>query len=451
MHPAIRAVVLAIIVVLLSGTTQSAETVPLSAERFVAAWADAWSRAEPHDAARFYAPDVAVSYAQPDLELTNPAGFSDTTTHGEGRAWLASWMAEHSDPHTRLVTGVFVAGDSIATTLRIDDLGTGVLVLLDVDDEGRVSRQTTLRWRDARKPSGVPDPRLAGVDDAVAERVAEWADGQARLAEFRAGDLDGSAVFVVPGLPTEMVAFVVEVPALACRSAVVAAVGEAGLLDERRFADSSAPCPADSASGSPAQLRIPAPLEEQVTGWVTHPNGSLIPMFNSTAELENLASWGLSRFAAAGLEPPAVDSFTFAPVEQCSTLSGIVVEGPGRSHDLVLCTDAFAACRPDRTSCTGFDVSARFGLLHELAHAWLADGLDAPRTEQFLSHRGLQVWRDAAAPWHERGVEHAAEIVAWGLMDEDVPLVRLGDPPCSDLAAGYALVTGTNPQRTCSP
>jgi hypothetical protein len=419
--------------------------------RYVAAWADAWSRADPHDAARFYAPDVEVSYAQPDLELTNPAGFSDTTTHGKGRAWLASWMAEHSAPNNRFVTGVFVAGDSIVTTLRIDDLRTAVLVLLDLDDQGRISRQTTLRWRDARKPAGSPDPRLARIDAVIAERLAEWADGSARLADYQAGDLDGSAVFVVPGLPTEMVAFVVEVPALACRTAVLATVDEAGLRGERRFADPSAPCPADSALGSPGQLSIPPPLEEQVTGWVAHPDGSLIPLFNSTAELENLAAWGLSRFVDAGLEPPAVDSFTFAPVEQCSTLSGIVVEGPGRSRDVVLCTDAFAACRPDRASCTTFDVSARFGLLHELAHAWLADSLDSHGTEQFLALRGLDVWRDAATPWHERGAEHAAEIVAWGLMDERVTLVRLGDPPCSDLAAGYTLLTGASPQRTCNP
>jgi hypothetical protein len=231
----------------------------------------------------------------------------------------------------------------------------------------------------------------------------------------------------------------------------VTEIGEAGDVTERRFADSRARCAEESELGSPPGLHIPPPVDDQVTGWVPHPDGGRIPLFNSTAELEALATWGLTRFVDAGLEPPRIDSFAFAPVRQCATLSGVVVEGPDRSADVVLCTDAFAACVPDRESCTAFDVSARFGLLHELAHAWLSGSITPATTDRFLAARNLAVWRDGATPWHERGVEHAAEILAWGLMDERIPLVRLGDPPCPDLVSGYALLTGAPPLRTCDP
>jgi len=446
---------LAVLVALLAGSPGREVPPAVSAEEYVAEWADAWSRGDPYDVARFYSPDVLVRYAQPDLELTNPASFSDTTTDGEGRAWLASWFADHTHPHAREVFGVFVDSASLVTVLTVDDLDAAVLMMLDIDDSGMITRQSTLRWRDAQKPSGLPDPRLAWLDDLVAEHLREWDDGAvAAVSELTTGDLTGPALFVVPGTDTAIAAFVTDVvDSKGCHSrmAVVLTLDSAGGVAERRFSAPDAVCGTGRRPSGPIAdgLPVPAPVDEQVTGVVSHPDGSRIPLFNSSEELERLAAWGLERFVEAGLDPPVAESFTFAPVAQCASLAGVVVEAPASHPDLILCTDAYAACVPDRASCTSFDVSARFGLLHELAHIWLVEHVDDAGRRAFLTQRGLDVWRDAATPWHRRGVEHAAEILAWGLMDEEVELIRLGSPPCHDLTAGYALITGKAAPRAC--
>ncbi len=52
-------------------------------------------------------------------------------------------------------------------------------------------------------------------------------------------------------------------------------------------------------------------------------------------------------------------------------------------------------------------------------------------------------------PWHRRGVEHAAETIAWGLMDLALPLTRLGGPGCAQAARGFAALTGADPLVGC--
>lgn len=88
-------------------------------------------------------------------------------------------------------------------------------------------------------------------------------------------------------------------------------------------------------------------------------------------------------------------------------------------------------------------------MLHELGHAWLLQNLEAVDEEAFLELRGLESWADGSIAWHERGVEQAAEILAWVLMDEDVELLRIGEPSCEEAAAAFRLLTGVAPLRAC--
>jgi hypothetical protein len=90
-------------------------------------------------------------------------------------------------------------------------------------------------------------------------------------------------------------------------------------------------------------------------------------------------------------------------------------------------------------------VVARLNLLHELAHVWLTTELDEEVRQDFLSFRDLDFWWGHGLPWVETGVEHAAEIIAWGLMDEGVPLTRLPDRSCETLIEGFWLLTGEQP------
>ena len=84
----------------------------------------------------------------------------------------------------------------------------------------------------------------------------------------------------------------------------------------------------------------------------------------------------------------------------------------------------------------------RVAILHELGHAWLTASVSTQLQTAFLALRGLETWNDRNQPWHLRGAEHAADIIAWALMDRDIWMYRIRpNDPCS-LLAGFELLTG---------
>ena len=84
-------------------------------------------------------------------------------------------------------------------------------------------------------------------------------------------------------------------------------------------------------------------------------------------------------------------------------------------------------------------------MLHEIAHAWLDTHVDVIDIERFLDHVGVDVWRDPTLPWDENGLEHAADTIAWGLMDRDIEMLRVGQPSADQLAEGFRMLTGIDP------
>ena len=102
-------------------------------------------------------------------------------------------------------------------------------------------------------------------------------------------------------------------------------------------------------------------------------------------------------------------------------------------------------------TCDTFRPDARLGMLHEMGHVWEFQNLDDGARQAFLAHRDLDVWSDGNPDWagaSEEGIEHAAEILAWGLMDEALPLIRIPDATPDELAAGFRLLTGLEPLVT---
>jgi hypothetical protein len=69
------------------------------------------------------------------------------------------------------------------------------------------------------------------------------------------------------------------------------------------------------------------------------------------------------------------------------------------------------------------------------------ENLDEHARNEFLDLRGLEVWQNGKAPWADQGQEHAAEIIAWGLMDEEISMTSIGEPESSDLAAAFEFLT----------
>ncbi|HSJ70526.1 MAG TPA: hypothetical protein VLA29_02645 [Acidimicrobiia bacterium] len=139
--------------------------------------------------------------------------------------------------------------------------------------------------------------------------------------------------------------------------------------------------------------------------------------------------WALDRFDAAGLELPTMVVEFAADRKSCGGNTAVAIHG-GSEPTIIVCAD------PDSP-----EVVIRRTLLHEMAHIWANAALDESTRRAFLDLRGLEAWAENPA-WDGRGSEHAAEIVTWALMDEDLLMATIPDNDPADLDAGYALLTG---------
>lgn len=159
----------------------------------------------------------------------------------------------------------------------------------------------------------------------------------------------------------------------------------------------------------------------------------------STAQRQ-LLSWAEDRFGRAGLEFPEVDIRFHPDLVACDGHVGFF-DGATKSLNL---------CRIDKKS-----------ILHELAHAWAHSNLTDRQRSEFTALRGLEAWNDHNLEWSERATEHAAETIAWALMDRNrlVPwvtkvdgidhqtwrLTTIADSQPDQLEVGYEFLTGKRP------
>lgn len=193
-------------------------------------------------------------------------------------------------------------------------------------------------------------------------------------------------------------------------------------------------------------LELPGPSDEVVTGTITTPTGRIISVHNGTPRLEEAVADGLRRFADIGLPEPQFDTLTFEPTRKCESRTGRVIETDG-FRELYLCMYERDLC-PRAGSCDEIARTARLAVLHELGHAWMIDEVDEAIETRVLESSGLPTWSDSDVPWNQRGVEYAAEVLAWGLFDEDVSMVRIGSPSCAELTAAFTVLTSAVPLRT---
>lgn len=159
-----------------------------------------------------------------------------------------------------------------------------------------------------------------------------------------------------------------------------------------------------------------------------------------TPAQEQLVDFGRSRFALAGIDLPDIDIEFPTDRRGCDGWGGVYVP-----DDLTV-----RICRPSKST-----------MVHELAHAWAETALDAADRQAFLELRGLDRWI-GGADWEQRGAEQAAEILTWGLMDEDITvrwletaadgstsytwrLFKVADSEPEQLVAAYEQLTGSLP------
>jgi len=178
-----------------------------------------------------------------------------------------------------------------------------------------------------------------------------------------------------------------------------------------------------------------------------------VAVYNGTPSLNEALAWGFGRFETALLDVPTIGSVTFTVhSKMCEDIRGLY-RPTNRGIELELCIDERTACWEDPDAdpdiCAGHCPAHLPGvlaiILHEIAHAWLDTSIDGIDTERFLDHVELEEWRNRDLPWDQNGLEHAADTIAWGLMDRDIEMLRIGQPTPEALTVGFRILTGIDP------
>jgi hypothetical protein len=154
--------------------------------------------------------------------------------------------------------------------------------------------------------------------------------------------------------------------------------------------------------------------------------GSGIGVFGADGEHLELVRWAVGRFERAGMRPPAVDVHFHPDTSGC--YGHIASKLDGRVDICVVIVSEIA----------------RDALIHEMGHVWIDRNVSTSARERFLAMRGLTAWDELDVPWDDRGYEHAAEIIAWGLGHRYLaPSIPDRDP--ARLAPAFELLTGVAP------
>jgi hypothetical protein len=195
----------------------------------------------------------------------------------------------------------------------------------------------------------------------------------------------------------------------------------------------------DLSSGWWTELEAPDPFAAIVTAQLETRGGNVIQIANGTWLQTHVAQWALDRLAAAGLDLPPT-TIVFPPARRCLHM--------GPSYAVLDPADPLITlCLEDDIvdgSSLRLETDTQRTVLHEVGHVWLAHHVDEALEQEFLDMRALDSWADADLEALEQGIEQAADIFAWGLMDEPLELHFSHGGP-EDLATAFSLLTGVEP------
>lgn len=143
-------------------------------------------------------------------------------------------------------------------------------------------------------------------------------------------------------------------------------------------------------------------------------------------------------FAESGLGIPLFRIEFHDRAEPCNGYGGIHNK-LSDSHSLLHVCVSYA--RPNLRA-----AARERAVMHEVAHAWLAQNLTDQQQEDFVALRRLETWRDrSAATWDRLGCEHAAEILLWGITDGEYRIdfkIQWAARTNPDLAGLYQILVG---------
>jgi hypothetical protein len=223
------------------------------------------------------------------------------------------------------------------------------------------------------------------------------------------------------------------------------------IVDETRYAHVPSVRRCDGSAGDGWWTGFEADSTDEFALETLEIGGRSIDVVNADGRQTELIRWLFGRYASGALAQPDVAAVWFPPSVDCELSEGIAKSADARfdqGHTVTLCfdSDELSSGWPDRQ----WSPHVAHQGLHELAHVWMYDHLDARDQRAFLERVGLASWRDASVFWPERGVEVAAETIAWGLAEPgDAEYLIEPRPDCAELTARYVMLTGREPLTTC--
>ncbi|MDJ0925660.1 MAG: hypothetical protein QNJ77_13985 [Acidimicrobiia bacterium] len=162
------------------------------------------------------------------------------------------------------------------------------------------------------------------------------------------------------------------------------------------------------------------------------PNVALHTMTNLTVGQEEMVNHSLTLFDDAGLRLPGIDFVGHTDNTACNGKDGIAIRHPQRT-EVRLCSEET-------------NLWQKRILIHEMAHAWDHHTLHQDERDELMATRStIDGWRDGE--WHERGAEHTAEIITWGIIDQPLNITTIEENSCQELRAGYLTLTGSHPTQ----
>lgn len=145
--------------------------------------------------------------------------------------------------------------------------------------------------------------------------------------------------------------------------------------------------------------------------------------------------WARDRYREARLPLPPIRVSFHSNSDPCEGTQGGYLIEDGVSRVLV-CISESGSLR---------ELELIRTLLHEFAHAWDVLFLTEDVREEFIELHGLEAWSHEV-PYEERGSEHAAETITWGLMDEPLLFGSLDEAMSWHVQhEGYRALTGVEP------
>ncbi len=145
---------------------------------------------------------------------------------------------------------------------------------------------------------------------------------------------------------------------------------------------------------------------------------------NGTDWQRDLTLWAVDRFTEAGFALPNVN-VSFTTRDDCGGYIGLATTGINPAEIRI--------CRRG---------GARRVLLHELAHVWAYQLPDTVK-QSIVELTGATSW-NTEGEWQQHGSEHAAEIMAWALLEGNIAPHSSSFPGFEsvDKEAAFQLLTG---------